>query len=324
MARNSNQIKSRPLIFNVFKPAGITSYDVIRHFKRNLPGGFGKIGHIGTLDPFASGVLMIGISGGTRLNDYIHKYLPKTYIGVGKLGVFTETGDLTVPPQKSDDSRYLKETIRNLPMEFLQQKLQEKFTGKYLQAPHKYSAAKFQGRPLHQWAREGIDITKEKVEREIFALEIMKYKFPYLSFRVTVSSGTYIRGLFQDMAQFLGTYGSLLALVRERVGHIDIKAGLFKKDWPIEGKTKNGDDWKIEKYGHQLDSILQLDRIDLNDEATSARYRNGVPFKLNEHEISPLNDHIKNKFWIYDHKQVLLGMGRLNGPSLVAPVFNIN
>ncbi len=64
----------------------MTSYDVIRHFKRNLPTGFGKIGHFGTLDPFASGVLLIGIGGAARLNDYIHDFLPKSYLAVGKLG----------------------------------------------------------------------------------------------------------------------------------------------------------------------------------------------------------------------------------------------
>ena len=75
----------QPAVFNVFKPVGMSSYDVIRHFKRNLNTGFGKIGHFGTLDPFACGVLLVGIAGATRINNLVHDLFPKTYLAVGKM-----------------------------------------------------------------------------------------------------------------------------------------------------------------------------------------------------------------------------------------------
>ena len=92
-----------PLVFNIYKPVGMGSFDVVRHFKRNLPKGYGKIGHFGTLDPFADGVLMIAVAGASRLNDYVHKYMPKTYVAKGKFGVKTPTGDLTV---EEDEMEY--------------------------------------------------------------------------------------------------------------------------------------------------------------------------------------------------------------------------
>ena len=167
MKRSKLPVQYPPLIFNIFKPARVTSYDVVRHFKRNLPDGFGKIGHFGTLDPFASGVLMIGVAGASRLNEFIHEYSPKTYIAVGKLGIETPTGDYTGEIVQRDDSPYLKQEIARLPLAFLQERFEQKFVGDYLQAPHKYSATKFQGKNLHQWAREGVEIKKEPVMRRI-------------------------------------------------------------------------------------------------------------------------------------------------------------
>lgn len=221
-----------PLIFNAFKPAGMSSYDVVRFFKRNLPGRYGKIGHFGTLDPFASGVLLIGVGGAMRLNDIVHESLPKTYIAVGKLGVETATGDLTVAPSQVDNTIYLNQKIAQFDVPFLQEQLGQKFVGPYMQAPHTYSAAKFQGKALHKWAREGVVIKKEPKLRHIHSIEVMKYKFPYLSLRVSVSSGTYIRTFFSDIANHLGTLGCLVSLVRESIGHASIYNALKGPKWP--------------------------------------------------------------------------------------------
>ena len=262
-----------PLVFNIFKPARMTSYDVVRHFKRHLPQGFGKIGHFGTLDPFASGVLMIGIAGAARLNDFIHEYLPKTYLAVGKLGVETPTGDLTVEPTQIDDSRYLKEEIARLPREFIEEKLREKFLGDYWQAPHKYSAAKFEGRALHEWAREGVEIKKEPVLRHVYDIKVVKYSFPYLSVRVRVSSGTYVRTLFTDFAQYLGTLGTLVSLVRESVGsEVHFKKSIVKKNWP-QDKTE-----EVMKYAIPVNKVLPFQELVLNNEQEKL-FKNGGFFK---------------------------------------------
>lgn len=223
-----------PYIINVYKPAQMSSQDIVRVFKRNLPLGFGKIGHFGTLDPFAEGVLMLGIAGAARLNDYIHSELPKTYVAHGVLGLHTETGDLTVAPSQVDDSDYLKTVIAEFSVDFIEEKLREHFLGEYLQAPHKYSAAKFQGKNLHEWARAGVEIKKEKKMRVIYDLKVIEYKFPNLVIEFQVSSGTYIRTLFSECAEFLGTLGTLSKLIRTKVGHINISESLMPESWPVD------------------------------------------------------------------------------------------
>ncbi|MCB9091047.1 MAG: tRNA pseudouridine(55) synthase TruB [Halobacteriovoraceae bacterium] len=218
---------------NVYKPAGMTSYDVIRYFKRNIGIPFKKIGHFGTLDPFAEGVLLIAFNRATRLNNFVHDELPKTYLAKGILGVFTETGDLTSEISKRDETPYLNEKIAHFPKEFIEEMLRKQFLGVYWQEPHKYSAAKFEGRKLYEWAREGQDIKKEKKRREIHKIEVTRYEFPYLDIRFEVSSGTYIRSLFLECAQYLGTLGTLQNLIREKIGSVSIEQSMKQDQWPV-------------------------------------------------------------------------------------------
>jgi len=291
----------------------MTSYDVVRHFKRHLPQGFGKIGHFGTLDPFASGVLMIGIAGAARLNDFIHEYLPKTYLAVGKLGVETPTGDLTVVPVQIDDSRFLKEEIARLPKDFIEEKLREKFLGDYWQAPHKYSAAKFEGKALHEWAREGVEIKKEQVLRHVYDIKVVKYKFPYLSVRVRVSSGTYVRTLFSDFAQYLGTLGTLVSLVRESVGNeIHFKKALIKKNWPQDKSEE------VMKYALPINKVLPFQELHL-DAQQEKTFRNGGFLK-----VSDFSDLKGTYFWaISNESQKLLGLTYKN-ENEIRPKINFN
>lgn len=298
--KNRNKSSFPPLIFNVFKPARMTSYDVIRHFKRNLPNGFGKIGHFGTLDPFASGVLMIGIGGAARLNDFIHEFMPKTYIATGKLGIETPTGDYTSEASQVDDSVYLKQEISQFPTAFLESRFKEKFLGDYLQAPHKYSAAKFMGKNLHEWAREGVDVKKEQVLRHIYDIKVLRYEFPYLSIKVTVSSGTYVRTLFSDMCNDLGTIGSLISLVRESVGGVSTQSALHKKDWPEEKNEK------IISRGIKVQNVLPFPKVILTP-AQALSFRNGAFLKIAE----LCGEKISSEYlWMLDENETLLGLGQ--------------
>lgn len=249
--------KNSPLIIPVNKPVHLSSLQVVKVFKKNLGIGKIKIGHFGTLDPFASGVLLIGINGGAKLNDYVHEYCPKTYLAVGKLGFETESGDYTSEILKQDESEYLYSEISRFDLTFLNKIIREKFIGDYLQAPHKISAAKFQGRPLHEWTRAGVEVIKEPKLRKIYDLEVIKYQFPYLVFRSTVSSGTYIRTLFSEIANFLGTYGILISLTRERVGGIHLNDCLKKKYWPNLLENKPIDFNKFFK----IDEVLKFKTI---------------------------------------------------------------
>lgn len=316
MAKNKSLSQFPPLVFNIFKPARMTSYDVIRHFKRHLPSGFGKIGHFGTLDPFASGVLMIGIGGAARLNDYIHELLPKTYLAVGKLGIETPTGDYESEISQRDDSLYLKKEIASFSAEFIEERLRLKFLGEYWQAPHKYSASKFMGRNMHEWAREGIEVKKEPVKRFVHDIKVVKYKFPYLSVRVTVSSGTYVRTLFNHMSNELGTIGSLIALVREEIGPANTKNAIIKRDWPLDRTLP------IIEKGMRIDDLLPFDQAILNESQVTA-FKNGAFLKPDLLNIKKRNFH-PDHLWMLDEKNNVLGMAHKTSAVEVRPKINFH
>ena len=235
----------RPYLLNINKPPGMTSHQVVRDFKRNLPKPFGKIGHLGTLDPFAQGVLLVALGGGQRMNDLIHQWYPKSYRAQGILGVQTATGDMTVTPSWEDRSDTFKQ-LEARPLAFYQE-CSQSFVGEYWQAPPAYSASKFQGRPLHVWARQGVPILKDPVRREVQQIAIVKLDFPQVEFTVTVSSGTYIRTLFEDMAKKMGTYGALCSLERVAIGPFHIHQALSQEQWP---GNLEGWQWRAEDQLH--------------------------------------------------------------------------
>lgn len=282
----------RPVVLSVFKPPHVTSYDIIRKIKKSL-GEHGirkaKVGHFGTLDPFASGLMLIGLHGASRLNNYIHDDLTKTYLAVGKLGVYTPTGDLTVEVERSDESDYLKYKIARFDRDFMHQ-IAQKFVGEYWQSPHTYSAAKFQGKKLHEWAREGVEISKPPVKRFIHNIEVVKYRFPYFIFRCEVSSGTYIRTLFSDIAKEIGTYGSLVSLVREKIGTIDVDDSFrFSKHSVDQLFTVGSLDYT---------KLLPYAQIDLPADRAKA-FRNGLPvltFQAEHRESGVLEGY----YWVYE------------------------
>lgn len=317
MKPNKKQALFPPLVFNIFKPARITSYDVVRHFKRHLPMGFGKIGHFGTLDPFASGVLMVGICGAARLNDFIHEYLPKTYLAVGKLGIETPTGDYTSEIVQRDESLYLTREIAALPREFIEEKLREKFLGDYWQAPHKYSAAKFMGKNLHEWAREGVEVKKEPVLRKVYKISVVKYQFPYMSVRVEVSSGTYVRTLFTDMCNYLGTLGSLISLVRESVGPVTYKTALHKQNWPLDKQVE------IISSGMKIEDVLPFSKYRLDEKQTLA-FRNGAFLRPNDLNLEVKSEMSDTYFWMTDTEGKLLGLSEKTFPDEIKPKINFH
>lgn len=317
MAKNKSLSQFPPLVFNVFKPARKSSYDVVRHFKRHLPNGYGKIGHFGTLDPFASGMLLIGIGGAARLNDYIHDFLPKTYLAVGKLGIETPTGDYESEISQRDDSLFLKREIASFSAEFIEERLRTKFLGEYWQAPHKYSASKFMGKNLHEWAREGVEIKKDPVLRHVHDIKVVKYQFPYLSVRVSVSSGTYVRTLFSHMSNELGTIGSLISLVRENIGDLTINDSLKMKDWPQDK------DAQIITKGKRIDELLPFNRAVLTEEQTLS-FRNGAFFRPQNIQILAQKNFHQDYVWMCDAKERLLGLAHFSFPNEIRPKINFH
>jgi tRNA pseudouridine55 synthase len=310
--KNKHPVLFPPLIFNVYKPKGISSYDVVRHFKRNLPQGFGKIGHFGTLDPFAEGVLMIGTGGAARLNDFIHEFLPKTYLAVGKLGEETPTGDPSSEIAQKDESPYFSQEISTFSKEFINERARGRFLGEYLQTPHKYSATKFMGKNLHEWAREGVDVKKEAVARTIYSIEVVSYDFPHLTLRSCVSSGTYIRTLFTELAHDLGTLGHLLTLKRESVGHVHADQALKETEWPKER------DPEFMKRGLSVRDVLSFGSISLNDDEVKL-FRNGAFLRNLNDARGGINSPYR---WLTDSRGELLGLGEWKSETELRPKIN--
>lgn len=308
--------KKIPLVFNVYKPVGMSSFQVVYHFKKNLNFDFGKIGHFGTLDPFAEGVLLVGIQGAQKMNDYVHQLLPKTYRARGLFGPRTESGDLTRPVL---ETKMIDEAWQNKSRQEIEEFLSQKFLGEYWQRPHMVSATKFEGKRLYQHALAGRLIEKEKVKREIYTFDVIDYQYPYLDFVVSVSSGTYVRSLFEEIAVLLGGHGALEKLERLAIGALGSESALMKEDWPQKG---NGG-FSLEKNGIPLDQLLFLDEFILTPEQTK-RYLQGIRMRLGMIQKRPNTQLIcsENYFWVYHENGTLLGLGKTAGDELHA-IFNL-
>lgn len=305
-----------PLVFNVYKPAGMSSFQVVYHFKKNLNFDFGKIGHFGTLDPFAEGVLLVGIQGAQKMNDYVHELLPKTYRARGLFGPRTESGDLTRPVL---ETKNIDESWQKKSREELEEFLSKKFLGEYWQRPHMVSATKFEGKRLYQHALAGRLIEKEKVKREIYTIDVLDYRYPYLDFVVSVSSGTYVRSLFEEIAMLLGGHGALEELERLAIGALGVESALRKENWPLKGQS----DFPLNQTGIPLDQLLYLDEFVLTPEQTK-RYLQGVRMRLGNIKKRANSQLIcsENYFWVYHEEGTLLGLGKIAGEELHA-IFNL-
>ncbi len=244
---------------------------------------------------------MIGIGGAARLNEYIHEFLPKTYLATGKLGIETPTGDYTSEVSQRDESLYLLREIAGFSQEFIEEKLCEKFLGDYWQSPHQFSATKFMGKNLHEWARQGVEIKKAPVLRKVFKIEVIKYSFPYLSIRVEVSSGTYVRTLFSDMCRYLGTLGSLISLVRERVGQVNYQDSLHQGQWPQDKSPS------ILMRAIPIEKVLPFSQIKLNGKH-SVSFKNGAFLKAQDLMIENQSTFSERYYWMIGDEGKLLGL----------------
>jgi tRNA pseudouridine55 synthase len=199
----------------VDKPAGLTSAEVVRIVKRRLRC---KTGHIGTLDPFASGVLPVCVGEGTKIAQFLNT-ADKEYRGLIRLGSETDTGDPTgsvtaraaVPPLEPAELR----------------RVAAQFTGEIQQVPPMYSAVKRQGTPLYKLARQGIAVERQPRRVCIKMLRLTTPDEGAVALAVSCSKGTYIRVLAQQIAVSLGSVGHLEQLCRVRVGHFGIEEAMM-------------------------------------------------------------------------------------------------
>jgi tRNA pseudouridine55 synthase len=224
------------------KPEGFTSHDVVAKVRKIL--GIKRVGHTGTLDPFATGVLVIMIGRATRLAQFLDKDR-KSYQALMRLGYSTDTGDKTGTKKDGDDTgRHNKVTEEELKSVF------RSFIGESNQTPPMYSAKKVEGKKLYDLARQGIEIERKPVRIKISKLEAIPQQsgeiFSHdeegttdISFAVTCSAGTYIRVLAEDIAKDLGTVAHLVELRRTSAGAFDL-AQAITLDELAEMKERGG------------------------------------------------------------------------------------
>ncbi len=198
------------------KPEGISSYHVIRRVKEILSAR--KIGHTGTLDPLASGVLPVVINA-TKIIPFLDEGI-KVYEGTLRLGVVTDSDDSTgrVTAETLLDELALNEDrIRSI---------FSRYVGKIKQIPPMFSAVKYRGKPLYSLARKGIEVERRERETEIFSLEVTAVDLPLVDFRVSCSRGTYVRVLCRQMGEAMGTGAHLCRLRRTRSGPFILEQSL--------------------------------------------------------------------------------------------------
>ena len=217
-------------VLNIDKPAGWTSFDVVKKI-RNLTK-VKKVGHAGTLDPFATGVLIVCTGPATKRIQSLMD-TTKEYIGEIRLGVETDTLDSTGRITAQNEGA-------RMPSEAEIATVLKEFTGNITQIPPMYSALKVNGKRLYQYAREGKTVERKPREITIFEIELISYEFPYVTVRVVCSKGTYIRVLAADIGKKLGTGGHLSQLRRTRVGDFHVKDALNLEAFALDLKEAGG------------------------------------------------------------------------------------
>ncbi len=225
-------------IINVYKEAGFTSHDVVAKLRGIL--GQKKIGHTGTLDPDAVGVLPVCLGSGTRLCDMLTDR-GKEYRARMLLGVVTDTQDLSGKVLEQREAELTEEAVREAV---------ESFVGGYDQIPPMYSALKVNGKRLYELARQGREIERAARRIEIPELEIIEMELPELTIRVSCSKGTYIRTLCHDIGARLGCGGAMAFLERTRVG-----------EFRIEDAVSLEEIRRLKEAGELASRILPVDQV---------------------------------------------------------------
>ncbi len=286
-------------IIIINKPKGYTSHDVVNKIRKIY--NTKKVGHTGTLDPNATGVLPILIGKATKLSDYLMEH-NKTYTATLKLGEKRDTGD--------SEGNVVE--IRNVP-DFVGAKdfakitnILNSFLGKQLQTPPIYSAIKIQGKKLYEYARENKEVEIPKREIEIYSINLDSINDLEIKFTVTCSKGTYIRSLCEDIAFKLDTIGYMKELIRTRVNRFSID-----DSYTIEQLEENIENVKIISIE---ELFKENEKIVLDDEKLTL-FLNGGRINVGKKTVrigslsSPSDKLIAT---IYNSKNQFIGTGTVN------------
>ena len=262
-------------IIIINKEQGLTSRDVVNKLIKIL--NTKKIGHTGTLDPIAKGVLVVTVGRATKLCELLTSEY-KEYIATMKLGIETDTLDIT--------GNTIKEKEYSVNIDKIKEVLNS-FLGKSIQEVPKYSAIKINGKKLYEYARNNIDIEVPKREIDIKSIDLISYKEDTISFKCTVSKGTYIRSLIRDIAYKLNTVGTMTDLIRTKQGNFDIENSNTIED--IENNN-----YKLITYEQALNNY-EIVNIDDN---TYNKVKNG----------GIINKEFKNKIALLKYKDDIIAI----------------
>lgn len=277
-------------VLNIFKPKGMSSFDAVRIVKK--VAGTGKVGHTGTLDPEATGVLPICIGRATKIIDYIMDS-EKIYEVTFKLGIRTTTYDLEGEVLEEKDCNHLTD------VEILQ--AVNSFIGEYSQVPPMYSALKQNGVRLYELARKGIEVEREGRLITIYNIEDIKINNPYISMKVSCSKGTYIRSLCYDIGEKLGVFATMTELNRA-------KTSVFSQEESININDLTKEN--INEYILSMEEALEkYDKIIVRGKYVNLLI-NGV--RVGDNRFT--NDKVINQklYRVYDEENNFIGLGKKN------------
>lgn len=277
-------------VLNIFKPKGMTSFDVVREVKKICK--IKKVGHTGTLDPEAMGVLPVCIGRATKIIDYIMDS-EKVYEVEFKLGIRTTTYDLEGEILEERDTSKLNDS------EILD--VIRSFIGEYSQVPPMYSALKQNGVRLYELARKGIEVEREGRNITIYNIEDIKINNPYISMKVTCSKGTYIRSLCFDIGEKLGVFAAMTELERTKTSSFTKENSININELNINNIDENL--ISIEEALNEYDKIVVADKF-------AKLLINGV--NVFDSRLTKDKIILDKLYRVYNENNDLIGLGRKN------------
>ena len=283
-------------IINVYKEKGFTSHDVVAKLRGICKQK--KIGHTGTLDPDAVGVLPVCLGSATKLCDMLTDK-DKEYIAVLRLGMVTDTQDISGKVLEEKEVQVTTEQVKEAIFSFL---------GDYEQVPPMYSALKVNGKKLYELAREGKEVERTARLVVIHELEILEENMPEFTIRVRCSKGTYIRTLCHDIGQKLGCGGVMAALTRSRSGKF-----MIEQAYTLSEIQRFADEGKLEQLVQPVEKVFEnLLAMTAKEEAIKA-LKNGNQLKVSEVKLpeevkSSLTKEQGMQVRIYSHEGVFFGV----------------
>ncbi len=292
------------IVINLNKDNGITSHEAVTRVKRLFK--IKKAGHAGTLDPLATGVLLVCLNEATKITGYLSD-LDKEYLAVIKLGETTDTYDSEgrIVRKVSDFEVSVSEINKAIQM----------FIGDIEQTPPMYSAIKLNGKPLYKFARQGVEVEIKPRKVSIYSIEFLNYEPPLLTIKVACSKGTYIRSLCNDIGNVLGIGAHLTELKRTKIGHFIIENSAKLEELPDKNKA-------IDTINHALRHIPDIRLFDTNLQ----KVRNGNSVREDDLKSSMTgsNPTISTKsIRLKDHEGRIFGIGRIvNGWLKPERLFN--